>query len=338
MKTAFKMAAAILAVAIVFWSTAAYAEETATVTWEKDFDSAVKAAKDVYTKSNGEDIQIVVVIFYEPDDENSKEFLEKTMKDPGVVAMCKDYRLVKIDTKQDQKLFREHGLSHIPAYICFNHDGERLDGMQGSAPGPKKFKDFIGKMDTLSQNYYETKAELKDNPDDPEIHIKIGIFWLDVKQPDTAKKSFETALAKAGDKAGPKAKATFYLGRVESMKRNQDKALELFKKAVELDPKNESGMLDQFEFRVAMIPAETNLFQKAITALEAFLKKYPESKDAANALYTLGVCYNSQNDPKKAREMWKRCADEYPESEYGQRSLRLINQEAETGKSSGKKE
>ncbi len=58
-----------------------------------------------------------------------------------------------------------------------------------------------------------------------------------------------------------------------------------------------------------------NNFQAAIESFDAFIKNFPQSDYAANALYWTGECYYTLSELTKARDMFSKVAEQYPKSQ-----------------------
>jgi TolA-binding protein len=296
------------------------------VAWDKDFKTALKKAKEYYEKS--EEAQLIIVFFWQPDDENSKSMKDKTFKDADVVDVSSDHRWVSVNGKEDYALFKKCGLSGTPALVFFNHDGLKYGGREGMFYGSRKMQAFIDKFDSINVDYYETKKALDEKPDDLSLLLKMGKIWLDCVQPKKAKEYFNKVIAKAGAAdVAVKTKATYYLARAEAQSKDSDKAAELFKKAQKLDPSNKSGIRDLIDYQLANIAWKGGLYGEALKKLGAFVKKYPNSAKAPQAIVRMADCYTRRNNPDMANKMYEKVAKDYPESREGRQALAWLAQQ-----------
>lgn len=317
----------VLAAAMVFAASSAYAADAPArvLKWETDLDSAAAKARADFEKY--EEPKLIVVVFYSTD-ENSKNMIENTLTNQDLVAMGKDYYWVKVNTdaEKGKKFFFECDLKSCPAVMLFNHDKERLDGLQGRIAGPRTLMKIINKVDNMTYDYFDYKKTLEEDPEDLDALYEVGKYWFEMKRDDKAKEFIDKLLAKAGDDAGLKAKAYYYKGRMQARAQKSEKAHEFFKKAQEVDKENKSGIRDEIDFELAKIPYAKQLWKEAIKAFDEFIKNYPNSKKAATAMLALAGCYYSQNDTETAKKYWRKCAQEYPDTDEGKRAIRLLKQ------------
>lgn len=74
------------------------------------------------------------------------------------------------------------------------------------------------------------------------------------------------------------------------------------------------GVSEQSSYEAALAQFKSGDYKGAATALDAFVKRYPESAYAANAQYWLGNAYYAQRDCKNAISAQQAVVKNYPDS------------------------
>ena len=74
------------------------------------------------------------------------------------------------------------------------------------------------------------------------------------------------------------------------------------------------GVSEQSSYEAALAQFKSGDYKGAATALDAFVKRYPESAYAANAQYWLGNAYYAQRDCKSAISAQQAVVKNYPDS------------------------
>jgi tol-pal system protein YbgF len=77
-----------------------------------------------------------------------------------------------------------------------------------------------------------------------------------------------------------------------------------------VDPLNPESM-----YRTAYYEVIKGNYDMAIKGMEEYLKRYPQTSLADNALYWIGECHYTQKDYPKAQEAFERLLKDYPQSE-----------------------
>lgn len=138
-----------------------------------------------------------------------------------------------------------------------------------------------GKWDEAAAEY---RAILKQNPDLPGIHFRLGRFILSKPETpttaDDAKQEFEDELKIDPNNAG----AEFVLGELASRVQHWDEAIEHFSRAVKIDP----GFADA-SLGLGMACVSAGKYPEAISPLESYVKLQPGNPAGH---YQLAMAYN----------------------------------------------
>lgn len=192
----------------------------------------------------------------------------------------------KIDAEKGEgvDLAKKFNVSGYPTVIFVDTDGEEIDRIIGYLPA----KDFLVAMKDIVNGKNTTKslqAALISNPEDVEALYRLG------------KKIFDTG--------------------------KTDEAAGYFKKAIELDPNNKSGWIDDAELSLAQINNKKE-------DIEAFVKKYPDSELTKIAIMYLAELALETNDYTAGDNYYKQLISKYGSNDeeinfgYGQYLLTKI--------------
>ena len=138
-----------------------------------------------------------------------------------------------------------------------------------------------GKWDEAAAEY---RAILKQNPNLPGIHFRLGRFILSKPETPTtaedAKKEFEEELTIDPNNAG----AEYVLGELASQTQHWDEAIAHFSRATKIDASFADASLG-----LGMAYVSVGKFAEAITPLEAYVKQQPGNPAGH---YQLAIAYN----------------------------------------------
>ena len=138
-----------------------------------------------------------------------------------------------------------------------------------------------GKWDEAAAEY---RAILKQNPNLPGIHFRLGRFILSRPETSTtaedAKKEFEEELTIDPHNAG----AEYVLGELASHAQHWDEAIEHFSRATKIDASFADASLG-----LGMAYAAVGKYPEAIAPLEAYVKQQPGNPAGH---YQLAIAYN----------------------------------------------
>src|SRR5215471_2270634 len=95
------------------------------------------------------------------------------------------------------------------------------------------------------------------------------------------------------------------LGRLYQIKGDRDKAAEIYKKLLDVEPDSEEGVT-----ALSKLQMDSGNYKEASDLLEAFVKQHPESDTAFSAL---GEAYSEMQEYAKAAEAYRRAAELDPD-------------------------
>lgn len=121
-------------------------------------------------------------------------------------------------------------------------------------------------------------------------------------------------------------KSTFYdeallmLGRIQLRKGKVDRAVNYFKKVINLDKDSKPEAM----YYLGRSYKYLNSPKAAIRTLEKLVSMYPNSHSADDALYFLGYYYKEQGQSENRMRAYQKLVASYPNSEYFEEALWLI--------------
>ena len=188
--------------------------------------------------------------------------------------------------KIGDEVYKRFNIRATPTTLMLDKDGSEYDWHVGYGPPPEKFLETIEKS---------------------------------VKGIDTFK-----AISEAYAKDPKNVETVFKLARKYDRKYEQDKALELYKDVLALDPDGKKGTTDYQEEKVTFTEyAEFSIgamaaFARKIdpTPLQAFIKKYPESPLMKSAFQRLSYYYQMQAPKEEAQVFFDKYTTKYPDDPY----------------------
>lgn len=192
--------------------------------------------------------------------------------------------------KIGDEVYKRFNIRATPTTLMLDKDGSEYDWHVGYGPPPEKFLETIEKS---------------------------------VKGIDTFK-----SISEAYAKDPKNIEAVFKLARKYDSKYEQEKAKELYKEVLALDPDGKKGTTDYQEEKVTFTEyAEFSIgamsaFARKIdpTPLQAFIKKYPESPLKKSAYQSLSSYYGRQASKEEAQKFFEAYTSKYPDDPYVLRS------------------
>jgi tetratricopeptide (TPR) repeat protein len=192
--------------------------------------------------------------------------------------------------KIGDEVYKRFNIRATPTTLMLDKDGSEYDWHVGYGPPPEKFLETIEKS---------------------------------VKGIDTFK-----SISEAYAKDPKNIEAVFKLARKYDSKYEQEKAKELYKEVLALDPDGKKGTTDYQEEKVTFTEyAEFSIgamsaFARKIdpTPLQAFIKKYPESPLKKSAYQYLSSYYGRQASKEEAQKFFEAYTSKYPDDPYVLRS------------------
>ena len=188
--------------------------------------------------------------------------------------------------KIGDEVYKRFNIRATPTTLMLDKDGSEYDWHVGYGPPPEKFLETIEKS---------------------------------VKGIDTFK-----TISEAFAKDPKNVETVFKLARKYDRKYDQEKAKELYKKVLALDPDGKKGTTDYQEEKVTFTEyAEFSIGAMSAFArnmdpgpLQAFIKKYPESPLMKSAFQRLSSYYGRQAPKEEALEFFDEYTSKYPDDPY----------------------
>jgi len=161
----------------------------------------------------------------------------------------------------------------------------------------KKQAEMEARLEQLAQANVATNAHLTDLTNDIRtLQIQLSATSADVDALKPSYKEFKASIELIYQKLAPPPPAE--TAKIEVVN----------KEAAPSD--NDSAPQDAYIKAFGLFSA--NNYSGAIEAFEAFVKSYPDSEYAGNAVYWVGECYYTQHNYSKALESFSKVVVDYP--------------------------
>src|SRR3972149_11337934 len=148
-------------------------------------------------------------------------------------------------------------------------------------------------LNLLEQTEFEEAIEIfseiaVDSPDNYEVWINLGVCYLETQRPDLAAESFDRAI-----KANPnEADAYYLLGTAMGASGDIDKALDFYKKAVEIEPEHQKA--NEFLLRTQTLVESREHYRRALILLSDDNKSSKSTNLAIQELLlSISIFHNS---------------------------------------------
>lgn len=187
------------------------------------------------------------------------------------------------DEQRGDEIFKRFSVVGTPTVMVVDNDGSEVDWHVGYSPPPDKFLEKIEKTVKSIDTFKSLSEKYAKEPKNIEVVFKL---------------------------------AQKYFGKYD-----QEKALKLFNEVLAIDPEGKMGTTDYEEEKVTYTEyAEYSLgvlsvFDRKMNPepLQAFIKKYPESKMLKSAYFRLSSYYRYRGSKEKAAEFFEEFTSRYPE-------------------------
>ncbi|HSK71584.1 MAG TPA: tetratricopeptide repeat protein [Pyrinomonadaceae bacterium] len=157
------------------------------------------------------------------------------------------------------------------------------------------------------------------NPRDADAHVQLALIYLQRKQEAKALEH----LKKAVEIDKEEIDANYELGKIARAKGNLQEALNHFSTVVE---QNDKHALSEIWREIGATYMEAGMLTEAREALEKFVERRPVDSEG---LYYLGKVLKAQNEPDRAREMFEQAIESARNSpDYRHRELRYWSKQA----------
>ncbi|MFO7870561.1 MAG: tetratricopeptide repeat protein [Kiritimatiellia bacterium] len=278
----------------------------AEIQWKTSWDESVEAAKK---KSRN-----ILILFTNPDYcPPCRMMEEQTWPDESVAEFVNaNFIPLMIHTgrSSERRLADEFPFEGIPTTFIVNTRKEIIAKKTGFAP-PEDFLEFLNAAKSVED--LEREAEEEDG--DVAHVFSLAEAYVELGRMDDASGLLEKVCELDNDNsAGKKAGALYLLGTIEIEDRNLEGAAEYFREAGDIDPETLGDYAEENALQLAVLPANAQDFDTAVSGLKAFLKDFPEGELRAEALFYLGSCQAATGNKADAREALEKLIQDYPES------------------------
>ncbi len=180
-------------------------------------------------------------------------------------------------------VYERFSIRATPTVLILGNDGSEIDWHVGYGPPPEKFLERVEKTVNGIDTFKALSEKYVQNPKDAE--------------------------------------AVFKLAHKYDRRYDQEKALELYKEVLVIDPTGQKGTTEYGEEKVTYTEyAEYSigaiaLFGRSpdLEPMKTFIKKYPESHLLQTAYMRLGSYYRSRGDKEEATEFFEKYTSRYPD-------------------------
>jgi len=244
---------------------------------------------------------------------------------PGVIdALNRKYIPFKHDGEKEF-LKKKLGVSveNPPTMVVVSPKGETLEPSFYRATWRYPEMTYYTLRDILKENpkydvpSEETKTLLKKSNRTPQDQLQLGISLIRDARMEKAIDPLRDALQNA-KRREVKVKAQYRLGVAYHRLRKPEPTQKALRKALELDPENQSGIHIDVRIEQARLYIHQGKFKKAETLMKNVLKKYPDHPHAKEARYLLGIAHFHQYEQKdKAVKHWEKLIRKYPDNRWG---------------------
>ena len=209
--------------------------------------------------------------------------------DAPVIDDSQHYAYNQAESQKDPRINNDNSVFVLSESDKKNSDKSELDP-DGT---DQKLQLLLSKMEQMQQDISELRGQLEVQSHTLE---KAGFLKTKVK---VAKKIADPVLVKKDFKT-PKI-ASSKIPKTTELSVKQTKKAKIDLQSIQLR-QSDDPMDEQLNYVAAYEHVKHKHYQQAITAMQSFLKSYPEGPYAANAHYWLGELYivNNKNDKAKA--------------------------------------
>jgi Flp pilus assembly protein TadD len=170
------------------------------------------------------------------------------------------------------------------------------------------------------QNFKRFLHNATVNPNDADARVQLGLIYLQRRQEEKALQYFEEAFEIDKEEID----ANYELGKLARKSGDLQEALNYFSTVIS---QNDKHALSEVWREIGATYLEANMLNEAQDALEKFVERRATDSEG---LYYLGKVYKAQNEPEKAREMFEQTIESAKTSpDFRRRELRYWSKLAE---------
>lgn len=171
----------------------------------------------------------------------------------------------------------------------------------------------IGDAFRQKQNFNRFLHNATVNPRDADAHVQLGLIYLQRRQEEKALEHFKKAFEIDANEID----ANYELGKIARRRGELQNALDHFGKVIE---QNDKHALSEIWREIGATYLAAGMLAEAQPALEKFVTRRPVDSEG---LYYLGKIHQAQNEPEKARGMFEQAIESARTSpDYRRRELR----------------
>lgn len=178
----------------------------------------------------------------------------------------------------------------------------------------------LGDAFRQKQNFKRFLNNATVNPNDADARVQLGLIYLQRRQDEKALQYFEEAFEIDNEEID----ANYELGKLARKRGDLQNALNYFSTVIY---QNDKHTLSEIWREIGATYLEANMLAEAKNALEKFIERRPVDSEG---LYYLGKIYKAQNKPEKSREMFEQAIESAKTSpDFRRRELRHWSKLAE---------
>ncbi len=277
---------------------------------------ATVAEAQTRARVSGRPLLVVVTAAWEG---YSRRFQTGTLTDPAVSGALRDVEvlIVDLDALPGVLSLLDFPQEALPALVLYSPAGEAVWRVQSHIGAEEFIRLFVEARGTIP-DVEQALARLAEDPTDPEAHRTLGSAALHAQDPVRAEEHLLHAMRLAGEGG---VEAAFRLIDCALLLGRHDVALARIDAALELDPENRMGWVDEALLTRAKLLLSRGESRRAEEELRALAVRFP--MQAPEALFYLGVSRLRDGDEPGAREILTRLVREHPTSTRAQEALRL---------------
>jgi tetratricopeptide (TPR) repeat protein len=189
--------------------------------------------------------------------------------------------------KTGDEIFKKFKISATPTVLILDTDGSEIDWLVGYGPPPDKYLERLDKTVKGIDTFKVLSERYSKEPKNVEVVFKLAKKYQDRYSPE--------------------------------------KALELYKEVLAIDPDGKMGTTDVYEGKKVTYTeyaefsiGEMSLFDRKMDPepIKAFIKKYPKSEILESAYSILTYYYRSYGSKEEATKFFEEYVSKYPDDPY----------------------
>ena len=250
-----------------------------------------------------------------------KMLYSQTLCKEEVIKLLKTFILVKIDAwdkGKGQEQAQKYDALSIPKTVLFDSEGNELGRISGFRPADRYISE-ITDICEAPKNVEEGQKKIDADANDPAGYLQLAKGQLAQGKNDEATKNLEKVVEL--DPKNEKGVVSEAYERLAALyqRSKTDKAIEYAKKLFDLDPENKNGYALKAAEILSNLHAIKKNMDEAIKYVEKIIELDSENKaeKGYNAAFNLGNYYARQSDVEKAKKYFDIAKKMDPEDKQG---------------------